>query len=373
MVDPASIRNASFSLTPTGYNPEEVDRYLAELADGIATADAFDVRNASFSLTPTGYNPEEVDEYLSQIADALSGPGPAPAAVEEPAAPQTAEFLPAPEPPAVAAAPPAWEAAEAIEAGQPAEPAIAEPAAELTGPVTPAEFVEPEPVAAQPAAVAAVPEPAVRNIEPAAAEAPVEPAVSGVPAEPVPAVFTTRPDADLNGLAGAVESTIAALQRFVENELAAVREATTAEVDAIYRERQRLIDEAVETGRQHLDGVRAHADRLLAEANRDRQQAREALASEIGEQRRRFEAELSERRTDIEREAQQILSEAEQIRREAEELRDTAAQAQAHMLASFEHARSALIDAAQRTQLSQFHVVPENEPGGEQDAADAAA
>ena len=33
MIDLASIRNASFTLTPTGYNPEEVDRFLADLAD----------------------------------------------------------------------------------------------------------------------------------------------------------------------------------------------------------------------------------------------------------------------------------------------------------------------------------------------------
>jgi DivIVA domain-containing protein len=36
MIDLASIRNASFSLTPTGYNPEEVDRFLADLADQLA-------------------------------------------------------------------------------------------------------------------------------------------------------------------------------------------------------------------------------------------------------------------------------------------------------------------------------------------------
>jgi DivIVA domain-containing protein len=36
MIDLASIRNASFSLTPTGYNPEEVDRFLSDLADQLA-------------------------------------------------------------------------------------------------------------------------------------------------------------------------------------------------------------------------------------------------------------------------------------------------------------------------------------------------
>ncbi len=36
MIDLASIRNASFTLTPTGYNPEEVDRFLPDLADQLA-------------------------------------------------------------------------------------------------------------------------------------------------------------------------------------------------------------------------------------------------------------------------------------------------------------------------------------------------
>src|SRR6478672_11019814 len=73
MIDPASIRTASFSLTPTGYNPEEVDRFLAELADASSgSIDLAELRNASFSLTPTGYNPEEVDRFLGSIADQLA-------------------------------------------------------------------------------------------------------------------------------------------------------------------------------------------------------------------------------------------------------------------------------------------------------------
>src|SRR6476620_8794145 len=73
MIDPASIRTASFSLTPTGYNPEEVDRFLAELADATpGSIDLAELRNASFSLTPTGYNPEEVDQFLGSIADQLA-------------------------------------------------------------------------------------------------------------------------------------------------------------------------------------------------------------------------------------------------------------------------------------------------------------
>src|SRR6478672_11732625 len=82
MIDPASIRSASFSLTPTGYNPEEVDRFLGELADATSgSIDLAEVRNASFSLTPTGYNPEEVDQFLGSIADQLAD---APATQPEP-------------------------------------------------------------------------------------------------------------------------------------------------------------------------------------------------------------------------------------------------------------------------------------------------
>ena len=80
MIDPASIRTASFSLTPTGYNPEEVDRFLAELADATpGSIELAELRNASFSLTPTGYNPEEVDQFLGSIADQLAdAPAPQP-------------------------------------------------------------------------------------------------------------------------------------------------------------------------------------------------------------------------------------------------------------------------------------------------------
>src|SRR3954451_9366798 len=82
MIDPASIRTASFSLTPTGYNPEEVDRFLAELADATpGSIDLAELRNASCSLTPTGYNPEEVDQFLGSIADQLAD---APASQPEP-------------------------------------------------------------------------------------------------------------------------------------------------------------------------------------------------------------------------------------------------------------------------------------------------
>lgn len=69
MIDLATIRNASFTLTPTGYNPEEVDRFLADLADQLAesldaapAAPAYEP-NPQFDIAPEPqYVPEPVYE-----------------------------------------------------------------------------------------------------------------------------------------------------------------------------------------------------------------------------------------------------------------------------------------------------------------------
>jgi DivIVA domain-containing protein len=54
MIDLASIRNASFTLTPTGYNPEEVDRFLADLADQL------DAQPSSIQAAPSASAPAPV-------------------------------------------------------------------------------------------------------------------------------------------------------------------------------------------------------------------------------------------------------------------------------------------------------------------------
>ena len=69
----------------------------------------------------------------------------------------------------------------------------------------------------------------------------------------------------------------------------------------------------------------------------------------------------------------EILEQAESRRREADELVASAAQAQAAMLASFEQARSSLIQAAERNRIAttQVHVLPD-EDADERDASAAA-
>src|SRR3954447_4303291 len=147
MIDLASIRNASFTLTPTGYNPEEVDRFLADLAD--------------------------------QLAEGLSA-------------------APAPEP----------------------------------------QYESPQTFAPVPAPVVELP-------------------------------VSAREPADVDGLRIVIERTIGAMDAFVGNELASLKAATELETEELLHERERMLDEAADAARAHLDETRARAEAILAAARRD--------------------------------------------------------------------------------------------------------
>ena len=178
--------------------------------------DLASIRNASFTLTPTGYNPEEVDRFLADLADQL----------------------------------------------------------------------EAQPISIE-AAHASTPAPA-----------------------PAPA---PRPEADLDGLTGAIDRTIGALDTFVQNELASVRAASELEVEEIHRERERLLDEAADAARAHLEEAKARA---------------EDVASRV--------------RTDAEMEAAKIVAAAEERKSKADEMVAAAARVQAQVLGSLESARATL-------------------------------
>ena len=181
--------------------------------------DLASIRNASFTLTPTGYNPEEVDRFLADLADQLE---------------------------------------------------------------------------AQPISIEAAPAAAT----PAAAPAPA----------PAP-----RPEADLDGLTNAIDRTVGALDAFVQNELAAVRAASDLEVEEIHRERERLLEEAADAERAHLEEAKARA---------------EDVATQM--------------RVNAEEEAAKIVAAAEEKKSQADEMVAAAARVQAQVLGSLESARATL-------------------------------
>jgi DivIVA domain-containing protein len=219
--------------------------------------DLASIRNASFTLTPTGYNPEEVDQFLADLADQLA-----------------AEMASAP---AVA---------------------VVEP--------------EPQPVADEPAAP-----PTLADLS-----------------EPV-----ARPAVDLDGLEVCVERTIASLDSFVQNELAAVKAASNLEIDEIHRERERLLEEAADAARAHLDDARVRAEKIVTEAHGDGDELRRRFEQELAGERERFEQVLAERDAEAQARIAQALGQAEDRRREADEIVAQATRVQAQVLSSLEQAR----------------------------------
>jgi DivIVA domain-containing protein len=75
-MSPETIRNASFSLLPTGYNPAEVDAMLSAVAERVASGEAVNdlTTPADFGVVDVGYAPEEVDAFFSELAAAVVTP-----------------------------------------------------------------------------------------------------------------------------------------------------------------------------------------------------------------------------------------------------------------------------------------------------------
>jgi DivIVA domain-containing protein len=225
--------------------------------------DLASIRNASFTLTPTGYNPEEVDRFLSDLADQLAE------SLSEPAAPQY-------------------------------EP-------------NPQFDVEPQ----------REPEPVYELATPA-----------------------QREPADVDGLRLTIERTIGAMDSFVANELATLKSATELETEELLRERERMLDEAGEAARAHLEETRTRAESILAEARRDGEAMRARFEGELQADRERFEQALADREAQAQAQVAELLADAERRRREADELVSSANRVQTQVLASLEHARASLAPVA---------------------------
>src|SRR3954447_17036753 len=71
VLNPESIRNTSFSLMPTGYNPEQVDDVLNAIAERLVGGeDIFDlVGQASFEVADVGYAQGEVDHFFAELSE----------------------------------------------------------------------------------------------------------------------------------------------------------------------------------------------------------------------------------------------------------------------------------------------------------------
>ena len=110
------------------------------------------------------------------------------------------------------------------------------------------------------------------------------------------------------------------MDAFVANELATLKSATELETEELLRERERMLDEAGEAARAHLEETRTRAESILAEARRDGEAMRARFESELQADRERFEQSLADRDAQAQARVAELLADAERRRREAEEL-----------------------------------------------------
>ena len=136
------------------------------------------------------------------------------------------------------------------------------------------------------------------------------------------------------------------MDSFVANELATLKSATELETEELLRERERMLDEAGEAARAHLEETRTRAESILAEARRDGEAMRARFEGELQADRERFEQALADREAQAQAQVAELLADAERRRREADELVSSANRVQTQVLASLEHARASLAPVA---------------------------
>jgi DivIVA domain-containing protein len=96
--DAHSIRNTSFTLAVNGYNPEQVDELLVDLAaavDADGSVDPVTIDPSSLELVPAGYDIDEVNTFFSEFAGLVpDGDG---EDLADPVAAEAEDALPAPD------------------------------------------------------------------------------------------------------------------------------------------------------------------------------------------------------------------------------------------------------------------------------------
>jgi hypothetical protein len=75
-ITPASLRDASFTLTPSGCNPVQVEEALAEIAEHLTNDNAIPpaLLETQFEKVPTGFSPDEVADLFATLRHTLGDP-----------------------------------------------------------------------------------------------------------------------------------------------------------------------------------------------------------------------------------------------------------------------------------------------------------
>ncbi len=285
MFDVEDIRAASFALVAEGLSPQEVDTRLEELCaaaetDSAHLAGSIAALESAFAVSSPGYDPNEVRAYVTKlIAVAQNGASPAEADVEAPA-PEVSDVAP-------------------------------EPVAEEL------------PIAEEP---------------PVAEEVVEEP----VEATATPVVVSQ----DLSVLGEAIQRarrTVAGLEAFVESDLASMKTACEEQWAACQAECDRALAAAQARAEKVLAAAAADARRVTKRAERDNDERRRVLDTELATLRSEAARQIEEERAFAEAAMTQLRAEAAQDRADARAAMDRALEMQSSIAASLEKARAELM------------------------------
>jgi len=292
-ITPASIRDASFALTPMGYNPVQVEEALATIAQHVTHGEPVpaDLLDGEFENVSAGFSPQEVATFFAALRQDLLEPS---------------ETPPGP-------------------AGE----------AEATDPIGSPEaaFDAESDVVSEPSAVPAL---APERREESDSER-IE-------------VMPKRTAASVTGssLPTAVERTklaVSELETFVIHQMEEAKAALRLHIDQTQTDCQNTLETARTVSDQALDTARQRAEVLLDVATRTTSQLRDRFDSELAAMRAAFEDELARRHAAIQADLGALVSEAQALTQEAHgqilEVHDG-------VRASLEDARTVLMSPANR-------------------------
>jgi DivIVA domain-containing protein len=293
-----SIRNASFSLLPTGYNPEEVDAALHLLAERLASGEDCTglASAASFPVTDVGYAPNEVDEFFASVAVQIAdNAGDMPAA-------ESATFD------------------------------IADEADSPTEPVTASEDPNHETF--------------IEESDEADAELDSEDGTAYVEA---PSALTWRTPStgglDLDVLGQAVDrtaDTLGSLRSFIDNEIGAMKLAVERQAQDTAKRCESLLAEASSEARALTESVNAEIATARKVAERQIERERRDLAKELKQSQVDCDAEVAKARAAADEYATRVRAEADKDRAEAQRTIENAISMQSSIAESLERARQQL-------------------------------
>jgi DivIVA domain-containing protein len=335
VLNPEDIRNASFSLLPTGYSPEQVDTVLNEAADAIASGNIGDFAlQYAFEHTDVGYAPREVDQFLAKLEAELSGQTPESAkpvaGEEEPAAEIDGESIEEPdsldESEPVSIEESENETDEDLNEGDEDADTLAE-----------SQATEVEDVASLDAGEDASDEHEVQDVLP-------DEVFAATPAEtswqaPADGVL------DLDLLCQAVDrtgETLASLRSFIDNEVGAMKMAVERQAHETAKRCEQLIAEAVAQATLITEAANSEIERANKAAHSAMEKERRELAKELKRIREECDAQVTRKHADADAYAKSVRAEADRDRADAQRTIENAIGMQASIAESLERARQQL-------------------------------